>query len=86
MKLTSHEKKILSLIKSNPDIVTDPKARGKLAKKHGLSEKTLRNRIGDLKKYGYIIKDEISFMTNSSSSSSIHSDEINLLDYINLIW
>ena len=54
MKLTPHEEKILLLVKSHPDIITDSKEREKLAKKHGLSEKTLRNRIGDLKKYGII--------------------------------
>ena len=54
MKLTPHEEKILLLVKSHPDIITDLKEREKLAKKHGLSEKTLRNRIGDLKKYGII--------------------------------
>ena len=54
MKLTPHEEKILALVKSHPDIVTDTKKREEVAKKHGLSEKTLRNRIGDLKKYGLI--------------------------------
>ncbi|MFL2994091.1 MAG: GNVR domain-containing protein [Candidatus Neomarinimicrobiota bacterium] len=54
MKLTPHEKKILSLIENDPDIINDTKKRAKIAKDNGLSEKTLRNRIGDLKKYGFI--------------------------------
>ena len=54
MKLTPHEKKILSLIENDPEIINDTKKRAKIAKDNGLSEKTLRNRIGDLKKYGVI--------------------------------
>ena len=58
MKLTPHEKKILSLIENYPDIINDTKKRTKIAKDNGLSEKTLRNRIGDLKKYGVISFDK----------------------------
>ena len=58
MKLTPHEKKILSLIENDPDIINDTKKRAKIAKDNGLSEKTLRNRIGDLKKYGVISIDK----------------------------
>ena len=54
MKLTPHEEKILALIEKNPEIISDTKKRAVIAKKNGLSEKTLRNRIGDLKKYGVI--------------------------------
>ena len=54
MKLTPHEKKILALIEKNPDIIDDTKKRAKVAEENDLSEKTLRNRIGDLKKYGFI--------------------------------
>ena len=46
MKLTPHEKKILSLIEKNPEIIIDAKKRTAIAKENGLSEKTLRNRIG----------------------------------------
>jgi len=56
LKLTPHEKKILALIELHPEIITDTKKRGQIAKENGLSEKTLRNRIGDLKKYGVISK------------------------------
>ena len=54
MKLTSHEKTILELISKHPDIVESPSARKLIAKQYGFTEKTLRNRIGDLKKYGII--------------------------------
>ena len=54
MKLTSHEKTILELISKHPDIVDSPSARKLIAKQYGFTEKTLRNRIGDLKKYGII--------------------------------
>ncbi|MFQ6614433.1 MAG: Wzz/FepE/Etk N-terminal domain-containing protein [Fidelibacterota bacterium] len=54
MKLTEHEKKILELVQSNPVILTNRDERRKIAEKIGLTEKTLRNRIADLKKYGVI--------------------------------
>ncbi len=54
MKLTSHEEKVLQLVQDNPDIIKNPKTRQKVAAEYGFSEKTLRNRIGDLKKYGLI--------------------------------
>ena len=54
MKLTPHEQKILSLISENPEIVTNPKERSKIAKANKLTEKTLRNRIAELKKRGLI--------------------------------
>ena len=54
MKLTPHEKTILELISKHPDIVYNPSARKLIAKQYGFTEKTLRNRIGDLKKYGVL--------------------------------
>jgi capsule polysaccharide export protein KpsE/RkpR len=54
MKLTPHEQKVLDLVKQYPDIVSDPAQRKEVAEAHGLTEKTLRNRIADLKKYGLI--------------------------------
>ena len=54
IKLTPHEQKILDLIKKYPDVIDDPEKRKVLAKEHGLTEKTLRNRIGDLRKYGVL--------------------------------
>ncbi|MBD72983.1 MAG: hypothetical protein CMG42_02100 [Candidatus Marinimicrobia bacterium] len=64
IKLSTHEQKILDLIKDNPEILTDPIIRKQVANQYGMTEKTLRNRIGDLKRYGLIdnkgVKDEFS--------------------------
>ena len=73
MKLTPHEKKILSLIENDPDIINDTKKRAKIAKDNGLSEKTLRNRIGDLKKYGVISIDR----TKNQSADKEHLHLLN---------
>ncbi len=51
MDLTPHEKKILELIRKYPKVVTNPDIRRQVAEKNSLSEKTLRNRIADFKKY-----------------------------------
>ena len=56
MKLTPHEQKILNIVQTNPNIITDPVEREKIAKKNGLTEKTLRNRIAELKKRDLIKK------------------------------
>ncbi len=50
MKLTPHEEKILNIINENPKIIDNPSERTKTASKYGLTEKTLRNRIAELKK------------------------------------
>jgi capsule polysaccharide export protein KpsE/RkpR len=54
IKLTPHEQKILDLVKEYPEVINDPEKRKKIAEQNDLSEKTLRNRIGDLKKYGVL--------------------------------
>ncbi len=56
MKLTPHEQKILKIVQDNPGIINDPAKRETVAKKNGLTEKTLRNRIAELKKRGLIQK------------------------------
>ena len=56
MKLTPHEQKILKIVQDNPSIITDPAKRETIAKKNGLTEKTLRNRIAELKKRDLIEK------------------------------
>ena len=68
MKLTPHEKKVLKLINENPNIIKDPSERKKIAEKYGFSEKTLRNRIGDLKKYGLISKEIIGDASNRANN------------------
>ena len=82
MKLTSHEKTILELISKHPDIVESPSARKLIAKRYGFTEKTLRNRIGDLKKYGIIKSSDHS----SKGPQKIHANETNLMDIIPLLW
>ena len=52
MKLTPHEQKILKIINDNPKVVDNPNIRSKIAKKYQLTEKTLRNRIAELRKRG----------------------------------
>ena len=71
MKLTPHEKKILALIEKNPEIIDDTKKRAKIAEENDLSEKTLRNRIGDLKKYGVLSSNNIETLEVLNRSSSI---------------
>ncbi|NQT97409.1 MAG: hypothetical protein HQ562_06675 [Candidatus Marinimicrobia bacterium] len=78
MELTPHEEKVLALIKQYPEIVDDHLAREKIAQKHGYTEKTLRNRIGDLKKYGMI--------DNIHKSPGISQADANLIDIFQLIW
>ena len=81
MKLTPHEKTILELISKHPDIVNNPSARKLIAKQYGFTEKTLRNRIGDLKKYGVLNNDY-----TKSTSQKFHSNETNIIKIIPLLW
>ena len=46
LKLTEHERKVFELIQQNTEIITDRFAREEIATQKGMSEKTLRNRIG----------------------------------------
>ena len=85
MELTPHEKKILSLVQSNPDIVTNPKTRLKVAKKNGLSEKTLRNRIGDLRKYGFLDESLKNDNEKGPAISVNKDDEIDLLTALQIV-
>ena len=54
MKLSLHEQKILNIISKHPEVIDNPKDRANIAKNYNLSEKTLRNRIAELKKRGLI--------------------------------
>ncbi|MEC9105740.1 MAG: Wzz/FepE/Etk N-terminal domain-containing protein [Candidatus Neomarinimicrobiota bacterium] len=54
INLSPHEKKILSLVDKYPSIIDDPLERKRIAELNGMSEKTLRNRLADLKRYGMI--------------------------------
>ena len=86
MKLTPHEKKILALIEKNPEIISDTKKRTVIAKENGLSEKTLRNRIGDLKKYGVINLDNSSRskLAQKSPSADVNNQE-NISDTFSIL-
>jgi uncharacterized protein involved in exopolysaccharide biosynthesis len=87
IKLTPHEKKILDLIKEYPDVINDPEKRKTVAEQHGLSEKTFRNRIGDLKKYGVLQpKTEEGRVPEPKTKITASVNEINLLDYFNILW
>ncbi len=81
MKLTTHEKRILELVNKYPDIVKNSIVRKKVAEKNKLSEKTLRNRIGDLKKYGLIKEDRNQELVNNSN----HLDSSDLFQIVNIL-
>jgi len=84
MELSQHEQKILDIVNNHPEILDNPEKRAHIAKLYGLSEKTLRNRIAELKKYGVLGKDN---ETNSPEKKAIITDdnEINLLAIWELI-
>ena len=75
IKLSTHEQKILDLIKDNPEILTDPIIRKQVANQYGMTEKTLRNRIGDLKRYGLIdnkgVKDKIDEFSETNMQKNL---------------
>lgn len=81
MKLTPHEQKILNIVQANPNIITDPVEREKVAKKNGLTEKTLRNRIAELKKRDLIKKPAANNIKDKKPLIT-ENDEIN----IKAIW
>ena len=81
MKLTPHEQKILNIVQANPNIITDPVEREKIAKKNGLTEKTLRNRIAELKKRDLIKKPAANDIEGKKPLIT-ENDEIN----IKAIW
>jgi len=78
MQLTAHEKKILDIVKAHPEIVDNPEKRESVAKTYGLSEKTLRNRIAELKKRGLINLDTGRPQEEKKPLVTAH-DEINLV-------
>ena len=77
-QLTEHEKKILELVKKHPEIVDDRSARKKIADEVGISEKTLRNRIADLKRYG-LIGQGLEEQTYNKKDDTIFVDNMVLL-------
>ena len=85
MDLTPHEKKILELIRKYPKVITDPAIRRQVAEKNNLSEKTLRNRIADFKKYGLLDMDKKIVSEKSSKYLTTENNEIDLLTVFNIL-
>ncbi len=81
IKLTPHEQKILDLVKKNPEIIHNPEKRKEIAEQEGFTEKTLRNRMGDLKKYGVLPGSE-----ESELSINTDFDDIDLFRIGKILW
>ena len=77
MKLTPHEQKILNIIEENPQIIDSPDKRATVAKRYGLTEKTLRNRIAELKKRG-LVNIEKGKIQKDKKPLITDNDEINI--------
>lgn len=77
-QLTDHEKKILELVRKHPEIVDDRSARKKIADEVDISEKTLRNRIADLKRFG-LIGQGLEEQTYNKKDDTIFVDNMVLL-------
>ena len=77
MKLTPHEQKILNIIKENPEIIDSPDKRETVAKEYGLTEKTLRNRLAELKKRG-LVNIEKGKIKKDKKPLITDNDEINI--------
>jgi len=84
MKLTPHEQKILDLVNNNPDVIHDPEKRKQVAEENGLTEKTLRNRIGDFKNYGVLFSENE--IEEEPSADHLFNGNKNLFDLIKTIW
>lgn len=84
MKLTPHEEKILQIIKRYPAIINDPEKRSNIAKQNGLSEKTLRNRIAEFRKRGFLNFNK-SHSKPTKKSLITDNDEINVKEIWNIL-
>ena len=84
MELTSHEQKILDIVSNHPEILDNPEKRTQIAELYGLSEKTLRNRIAELKKYGFIGSNS-KVIKNDRKPLITENDEINLAAILDII-
>ena len=83
--LTEHEKKIFDLIKENPDVISSRQIREEVAQNNGMSEKTLRNRIGDLRRYGLLSQLESQSDESDMMSENTTGDELNQSTYL-MVW
>ena len=84
MELSQHEQKILDIVNNHPEILDDPEKRAHIAELYGLSEKTLRNRIAELKKYGFIGSNS-KVIKSERKSLITENDEINLAAILDII-
>ena len=84
MELSQHEQKILDIVNNHPEILDDPEKRAHIAELYGLSEKTLRNRIAELKKYGVLTKDNESKGPENKAIITVEN-EVDLLAMWELI-
>ena len=73
------EQKILDIVKEHPEVIHDPEKRKEIAEQHGLSEKTLRNRIGDFKKYGVLFSENE--IEEEPSADHLFKGNKNLFDF-----
>ena len=84
MELTSHEQKILDIVNNHPEVLGNPEKRTQIAELYGLSEKTLRNRIAELKKYGFIGSNS-KVIKSERKHLITENDEINLAAILDII-
>ena len=84
MELTSHEQKILDIVNNHPEVLDNPEKRTQIAELYGLSEKTLRNRIAELKKYGFIGSNS-KVIKSERKHLITENDEINLAAILDII-
>ena len=85
MELTSHEQKILDIVSNHPEILDNPEKRTQIAELYGLSEKTLRNRSAELKKYGFIGSNS-KVIKSERKPLITENDEINLAAILDIIF
>ena len=83
--LTDHEKKVFDLIKQNPDVVSSRPIREEVALNNGMSEKTLRNRIGDLRRYALLSQLESHSDESNTEDKNTAGNELNQSTYL-VVW
>ena len=76
MNLSLHEQKVRDIVSNHPEVVDNPKDRTRIAKLYNLTEKTLRNRIAELKKRGLLYSVESKLDTLDSTVLDINIDSL----------
>ncbi len=84
MNLTQHEQKIVDIVNRHPEILDNPSLRRKIAKQYDLSEKTLRNRIAELKQRGLF--DQSTIDVNKPNNLLNENGELDLTALWNIIF